>query len=293
MPRSLDLTALRSFVAVADVGGVTRAAGLLNLTQSAVSMQIKRLEDSLGQTLLDRSGRGVTLTAAGEQLLGHARRMLALNDDVLARMTDQAFEGQLTLGVPHDIVHPVIPQVLHRFAQDYPRVRVHLVSANTRALKDQFAHGDCDAILTTEDGVGPGGETLVTLPLVWAGAPGGSAWKGRPLKLAFCRRCLFRPGALAALDAAGIAWEMTVDSDQSSTVEVSVAADLAVHALLDGTLGSMYEKIQHGGALPDLATKDVNLYHAGGGKGPVLAELLTHVRQGFRAMPKPALARVA
>ena len=98
MPRNLDMTALRSFVAVAEAGGVTRAAGFLNLTQSAVSMQLKRLEENLGQNLLDRSARQIALTAQGEQLLGYGRRMLALNDEVYSRLTDKSFEGEITLG---------------------------------------------------------------------------------------------------------------------------------------------------------------------------------------------------
>src|SRR6056297_186316 len=101
MPRNLDLTALRSFVAVADTGGVTRAAGLLNLTQSAVSMQLKRLEESLNTSLLDRSGRTIGLTTQGEQLLSYARRMLQLNDEIYGRLTATEFEGELKLGVPH------------------------------------------------------------------------------------------------------------------------------------------------------------------------------------------------
>lgn len=104
MPRNLDLTALRSFVAVADTGGVTKAAGLLHLTQSAVSMQLKRLEESLDAPLLDRAGRGIALTAQGEQLLSYARRMLVLNDEVYGKLTSNAYEGEVTLGVPHDII---------------------------------------------------------------------------------------------------------------------------------------------------------------------------------------------
>lgn len=206
MPRNLDLTALRSFVAVADTGGVTRAAGFMNLTQSAVSMQLKRLEESLGLELMDRSGRTIALTASGEQLLGYARRMLALNDEVYARLTHQDFEGEVVLGVPHDIVYPAIPQVLQRFHADYPRVKVQLVSSFTRTLKEQFARGECDMILTTEDTLDAGGETLTTLPLVWIGAPGGVTWKQRPLRLAFEHRCIFRSGVQAALDRAGIPW---------------------------------------------------------------------------------------
>jgi DNA-binding transcriptional LysR family regulator len=256
-------------------------------------MQIKRLEETLGQPLLDRSGRGVALTAAGEQLLGYARRMLDLNDDVLGRMTHRAYEGTLTIGVPHDIVYPVIPQVLHRFAADYPRVKVQLVSSFTRALKEQFARGEVDLILTTEDHLEPGGETLMTVPLVWVGAPGGTAWKSRPLKLAFEHRCIFRQGVQAALDEAGIPWEMAVESEQSKTIEASVSADLAVHVSLDGVVGPHFERVQHGGALPDLTLKSINLYRADSLKGPALADMAALIRQGFRGLPRIAAVRAA
>ena len=115
--RNLDVTTLRSFVAVADLGGVTKAAGFLHLTQSAVSMQLKRLEELLGVGLLDRAGRGICLTPAGEQLLGYARRMVALNDEVVRRLSDDEFEGEVRLGVPHDIVYPAIPRVLQQISR--------------------------------------------------------------------------------------------------------------------------------------------------------------------------------
>ena len=101
--RNLDMTALRAFVTVADTGGVTRASGFLNLTQSAVSMQLKRLEKSVGVSLLDRSARKLALTRQGEQMLSYARRMLSLNDEAMTRLTAQDYEGQLALGVPSDI----------------------------------------------------------------------------------------------------------------------------------------------------------------------------------------------
>jgi DNA-binding transcriptional LysR family regulator len=262
MIRNLDLTALRSFVAIADSGGVTRAAGQLNLTQSAVSMQIKRLEDLLQVALLDRSLRRVSLTASGEQLLGYARKILALNDDVLGRLMHEEFEGDVTVGVPHDIVYPVIPGVLRCFARDFPKMRVRLVSSFTKSLLEQFSRGECDVILTTEDNVGQGGETLAELPLMWVGAPGGQAWKRRPLPLAFEHRCVFRQGVQAALDALEIPWAMAVESDSTRTIEASVMADLAVHVALTGCEPAHLERIEHGDALPDLMTKRVNLYVA-------------------------------
>jgi len=275
------MTALRSFVAVADSGGVTRAAGLLNLTQSAVSMQLKRLEDNLGQILLDRSARAIGLTGHGEQLLGYGRRLLSLNDEVYARMTHQAFEGELTLGVPSDIVYPHIPGVLKRFAAEYPRVRVQLISSYTSRLKRQFARGQCDLILSTEEAVETGGETLNTLPLVWVGAPGGSAWKSRPLRLAFETACLFRQRVQQALEAAGIDWEMAVETDSTRTVEASVSADLAVHACISGSAPPYVEEIDHGGGLPALAEINTNLYVAKREQAELAARLAEMVRQAY------------
>ena len=284
MPRNLDLTALRSFVAVADAGGVTKASGFLNLTQSAVSMQLKRLEQSMGLSLIDRTARTVSLTGAGEQLLSYARRMLDLNDEVISRMTADAYQGQFVLGVPHDIVYPAIPKVLHRFAAEFPRVRVQLVSSYTTRLKALFDRGGCDLILTTEDACDAGGETVATRDLVWVGAPGGTAWKQRPLRLAFEQNCIFRQGVERALDEAGIAWEMAVESESSRTIEASVSADLAVHAVIEGTEVPYVERIQHGGALPGLTSKKINMYVGGLARGKPATEMSELIRQAFRTL---------
>ncbi len=290
MIRNLDITALRSFVAVADSGGVTRAAGFLNLTQSAVSMQLKRLEESLGVQLMDRSARTIALSASGEQLLGYARKMLALNDEVYGRLTHQAFEGEIVLGVPHDIVYPAIPPVLQRFNAAYPRVKVQLVASYTRILKEQFSRGECDMILTTEDQCDAGGETLVNLPLVWVGGCSGLAWKQRPLRLAFEYRCFFRSRVQDALNRAGIPWEMAVESEQTRPIEASVSADLAVHAMIEGTEPPHCEIIHHGGALPDLGGININFYRADTGKGAMVEDLSSLVRQAFAGTMVQAVA---
>lgn len=260
MLRNLDTTALRSFVAVADTGGVTRASGMLNLTQSAVSMQVKRLEEALDVVLLDRSARSVSLTPAGEQLLGYARRMLKINDEALARLTATEYEGELRFGVPHDVIYPAVPIVLKRFAAEFPRMQVRLFSAPTRQLLEMRGRGEVDVILTTEEVCGPGGETLVELPLLWVGARDGTAWRKDPLPIAFCRSCIFRTGVIDALDAVGLSWEGAVDSDQDSAIEAAVSADLAVHVALQGSLPPHTEVIKHGGALPALRRQRINCY---------------------------------
>lgn len=282
MPRNLDLTALRAFVTVAEAGGVTRAAGFLNLTQSAVSMQLKRLEEGLGLGLLDRSRRGIALTAKGEQLLGYARRMIDLNDEIYGRLTAQEYEGEVVLGVPHDIVYPDLPQVLHRFALAYPRVRVQLLSGFTSRLHDQFSRGEAALILTTEDSPREGGETLASRPLVWVGAPGGQAWRARPLRLAFEQSCIFRQSVQRRLDEAGIAWQMAVDTNSSRSVEATVSADLAVHAMVEGAEPAHFERIAHGGALPELRQITINLYCRDPGTGPVVPDLAAMIRTAYQ-----------
>ena len=281
MPRNLDMTALRAFVTVAETGGVTRAAGQLHLTQSAVSMQVKRLEEMIGQPLLERAGRGVALTAHGEQLLGYGRRILSLNDEVWSRMTDQAYEGEVTFGVPADIVYPHIPTVLRRFSNEYPRIKVHLISSYTSRLKRQMARGEVDMILTTELDVEQGGEVLQNAQMIWVGAPNGSAWKQQPIRLAFNHDCIFRNYAQRALDEAEIPWEMGVESDSIRTVEASVSADLAVHAALENTVDHHMEVIQHNDALPELPMFNINMYVASGPQQDLAEKLAGMVRMAY------------
>jgi len=284
MPRNLDLTALRSFVTVLETGGVTRAAHQLHLTQSAVSMQLKRLEEALGQPLLDRAGRGVAATAQGEQLLAYGRRILALNDEVWDRMTHTAFEGEIRFGVPSDIVYPHVPGILRRIDREYPRIKVQLISSYTMKLRELLDKGDADVILTTENDTPADAECLGTQPLVWVGGPNGNAWRQRPLRLAFERNCLFRPWALAALDRAGIPWEMAVDTDSTRTVEATLSADLAIHAMLESGISAPMEPVSHGGQLPDLPSSRINMRVARTAAGEPVEALANMVRQAYRGV---------
>ncbi|RYH01854.1 LysR family transcriptional regulator [Salipiger sp. IMCC34102] len=289
MIRNLDLTALRSFVTVAEAGGVTRAAGLLNLTQSAVSMQLKRLEEQLGLSLMDRSGRTIGLTSAGEQLLGYGHKVLGLNDEIFSRLTAQEYSGTLRLGLPYDIVYPFMPQVLKAFSAAFPRMRLQMISEPTVRLKEAFARGECDLILTTESAPDAGGEALVTLPLVWVGAVGGTAWRQRPLPWAYCKNCIFRSATIRALEEAGIPWEMAVDSEMDSTVNAATSGDLGVQAMLRTAIPPQCEQIDHGGVLPDLPDVKIVLYAQGGDRSDAIARLTEMLRVSY-GKREPAMA---
>ena len=289
--RNLDLTALRAFVTVCETQGVTSAAARLNLTQSAVSMQLKRLEESLDLTLLDRSNRAMVPTAVGQQLLSYALRLLALNDEAYTRLTARDFVGEISLGVPHDILYPAIPQVLRQFNASFPRMKIRLLSSLTKVLHRDFAGGEVDVILTTEDILLPGGETLVERPQVWIGAQGGAAWKQRPLPLAFQKDCNFRSLAVKALDGDNVQWEIVVDTDSSRTVDTSISADLAVHVVVEGTEPPMVEVIDHGGDLPVLPKTQINLYQSPQSTSPAQDALVAMIREGYRNSLPAAVAK--
>ena len=283
MPRNLDLAALRSFVTVAEVGGVTRAAGFLNLTQSAVSMQIKRLEESLGQLLFFRAAKKLALSPEGEQLLSYGRRMLALNDEVLSRFATGACEGEMRLGVPHDIVYPAIPGILKRLAQAYPRVRINLMSSFTLPMKEEFARGEFDVILTTERTPDPGAEVLGARQLIWIGARGGTAWQRRPLRLGFKDTCIFRPRAQGALDEAGIPWEMATGGESEQAVEATVAADLAVSVRMSGSIPEGTEVISGDNQLPPVGDMKLALYRANRRRDEAVDLLVAELRMAYGA----------
>lgn len=279
MPRTLDLTSLRSFAAVADCGGVTRAAGLLNLTQSAVSMQLKRLEEGLGAELFSRAGRRLALTPLGEQLLGYARRMVALNDEALSHLARGEEEAEIRLGVPFDIVHPAVPEALRRVTACCPRVRVLLVSSVTLELKAAFARGELDMILTTEERLDPGGEALAEREVVWVGAPDGNACRRRPLRLGFFETCILRVMAIAALDRAGVPWEMGVSGSSISTIEAMAAADLLVTSRLTNLLPPGMVAVDPRAGLPALPRVMIGLYVAPTLGGEVPRMLVAALRQ--------------
>ncbi|MGL4238191.1 LysR family transcriptional regulator [Tabrizicola sp.] len=283
MPRNLDLSAIRSFVTVADVGGVTRAAGYLNLTQSAVSMQIKRLEESLGLSLFLRAARKLALSPEGEQLVSYGRRMLALNDEALSLLSSTAFEGEIRLGVPHDVVYPAIPGILRRMAHAYPRVRINLVSSFTVLMKQDFARGGFDVMLTTEEAPDPGAEVLSSRGLVWVGAPDGNAWQRRPLRLGFKDTCIFRPRAQAALEAAGIPWELATGGESEQAVEATVAADLAVSVRMVGSIPEGMAPITGDNQLPTVGEMKLGLYRSNRRSDEAVDLLVSELRCAYGA----------
>ena len=279
MMRTLDLTALRAVIAVADCGSVTRAAALLNLTQSAVSMQIKRLEDSLGQALFDRAQRRMALSAAGERLALIGRKMLSLNDEALAQLGLLARLEEISLGLPADLVSPHMPVILRDMAAAAPQLQLNLVVDLTRILLPRFAAGEMDMILTTETRPGPQAEVLARRKLCWIGRPETQLYPDRPLRVALGKNCIFRPVALAAMERAGLPVIEAVDGDSETVIEASVAAGMAVTVRLEGRTFEGCIELGEGYGLPDLGEISICLYRREGVASEAGALLVAELRR--------------
>lgn len=279
--RHLDLGALRSLVAISETRSVTQAAAMSFLTQSAVSMQVKRLERQTGTKLIERVGRGVSLTDDGEKLASYARQMLAINDEAWTRLVNDDFDSELTLGVPFDIVNPHIPIILREARDRHPRVRVKLVSSLTCVLKERFAEGTIDIAITTEARVNRRAEELVRTDLHWWGGYGGHAHRQSPLPVAICRNCAMKPEVTRVLGKAGIPWEFVSDSDTDAAVHAMVSADLAVTPAVGAQAIARCQPLPSG-LLPKLPRFRINLYVADSRSSPITRAIADIVRDVYR-----------
>jgi len=279
---NLDLGTLRSFVTIADSGSMTRAASRLFMTQSAISMQIKRLETNLGFSVFERSSQGMKPTTEGEQLLQYANQMLAINDEAMGRLTSPDYEGVIRLGAPCDVIYPHVPNAIREYSRDFPRVQVKFSASRTALLREQFDLGQQDIILTTEFEPGPGGRVISPQSLLWTGAQDGVAWKKRPLPICFSRQCAFRPIATAALDAAGIGWIDVVATDDDLASDAMASADLGIMAEMECAIHGDRQVIDHGGQLPDLPASSIVLYTSEQAGDHLHQSLVKYLERAFR-----------
>jgi DNA-binding transcriptional LysR family regulator len=228
----LDLDLLRCFVLVAEARGFTAAGESLGLTQSAVSLRIKRLEEIVRRKLFRRTSRAVALTRDGEMLLGYARRLLALNDEAVRRLAAPPVEGRLRLGVADHFVPRSLAPILARFARTYPEVRLEVEVGRSHELRAKQAEGGLDLVLGKRRDGETTGVPIWTETVVWAAAPDWTAPADRPLPLALLPEgCLFRERALAALARAGLPYELVFTCDSLLGLAAAAQAGFALTVL--------------------------------------------------------------
>lgn len=275
--RHLDLDALRAFVAIVEQGGFSIAAEQLGRTQSAVSLQIKRLEQTLGQTLLQRvQGRVDGPTAEGNALLAYARQMLRLNDEACAILARNAVTGSLRIGLPEELMEQVFPAAMPLFRARYPRLLLSVQAEASIVLRAALAEGRLDVVIYKDcsDVVGAELEVLRDEPLCWVA---GEAYRDTlqadagvlPLAL-FGENCVFRMAATAALARAGIAWQVHYSGSSTTGLRHALRHGLGLGVLPESLLGDGLLAVDScaGLALPSLPRSRLVAAYAGDSVAP-------------------------
>ncbi len=228
-----DLELLRSFVSVVDSGGFTSAGERVHRTQSTVSQQIKRLEDDVGQPLLNRAGRNVVPTEAGERLLSYARRLLSLAEEARDVMARPSHEGAVRLGIPEDFAAYRLTELLAAFSRSHPGLRLDVRADQSVCLRRDLERGELDLALLKR----AAGENNAIA--AWPERVHWVTSKAHPIDakvasiplIGFPVGCLYRAGAIHAIESAGRAWHMAYTSSSLAGIQAAVAAGLGLSIL--------------------------------------------------------------
>ncbi|MFK7699146.1 LysR substrate-binding domain-containing protein [Pseudomonas caspiana] len=278
---SIDTELLRTFVAIADHGGFTRAGEVVNRTQSAVSMQMKRLEEDLIQRpLFQKDGRTVSLTIEGQVLLGYARRILKLHGEVFNTLREPHMVGVVKIGSPDDYVMRFLPGILQRFAQAYPLVQIEVHCEPSRQL---LLRQDLDLSIVTREPGTEIGQILRQERFVWMAAQGFYPHEQNPIPLAmFNTDCFCRTWACNALDAMQRDYRIAYTSASLAAISAVVTAGLAVTAQLESLLTPDLRIIGEAEQMPQLPLASIVLLRNPKNPSPITECLAEHIAEGFR-----------
>ena len=280
--RDIDIGLLRAFLAVVESASMTLAARQINLTQGAVSQQIKRLEEVIDSPLFFREGKKLVLTPVGERLVVRAQRLVSLNDETWQLFSAPTYSGEIRLGVPQDIMRPFMPTVLRRFNREYPQVDINIVCEPTPDLIKAVQSKRLDIALTTDDYALQQGQVLMQDRLVWVGAVNGDAYRQRPLKVALgSSSSAFRDSTFATLNGVGQDWISTCHEGGLEALRATVEADMAVSTLMARSVPEGIEIIDRQDELPELPDYYINMRLAEQTPPDHVAQLADAIRRGF------------
>ncbi|WP_105381884.1 LysR substrate-binding domain-containing protein [Neorhizobium alkalisoli] len=276
LPLNLDIDLLRSFTLGMELGSFAKAADRLGRSPSAISLQLKKLEEQVGETLLQKQGRGLVLTEAGEILLGYARRILELNDEARAAVRSTAkLEGWVRIGVPQDFAETWLPALLGRFSKNHPRVRVEARVDRGSSMVQSIEKGELDVALTWGALGTPRSEIVARREVAWIGAENfrRDADEALPV-VAFDPPCAFRKAAVDALDRDGIAWRPAFASPSLTGLWAAVTAGLGVTPrIMEGKPAHLVALDPGKAGLPALGEIELALHTAESRLAPPVDEL--------------------
>ena len=279
---NLDIDHLKTFLAIADSGNFTRAAQDVNKTQSAVSMQMKRLEEMLGRPLFGKEGRGIRFTTDGERLVEYARRMVALNDEAVSAFLRPGLTGLVRFGTPDDYAELFLPEILARFSRTHPMVTVDVECLDSANLKERMKNGELDLAIVSTGGKSPTGEVVRSEPLVWATSARHNTHLTTPLPVAVANMgCAWRKLAEDSLTRNNRAHRIAYSSPNSAAINAAVLRGLAVGAMPEMCLRPGMRVLTEAEGFPPLGNFEIGIIQKAGRVGPAVEALARHVREGL------------
>jgi len=265
MQRDLEIDLLRSFVAVAAHSNFTKASVAIGRTQSAVSLQIKRLEEIVGKRLFDRSRNSVAITRTGEALLVYANRILATNDAALSHIQRPAAEGLVRIGTPDDYATVLLPPILAAFAKDYPLVRFEVVCDNACNLLPLLDSEELDLVVATHRHDVVAGRVARYEPMHWVASPGYIDDPENPLSLVlFPQGCVCREIALGALKNIDRDWHVAYSTRSIALIEKAVLAGSGVTVMEASTIPAGLRIVDGLASFPSLPEVAISVHQGSG-----------------------------
>ena len=285
MRRDLKIDLLRAFVAVANHKNFTRAAATLGRTQSAISMQLKRLEDIVALRLFERTRKSVKITTEGETLLVYANRILQLNDEALCRLTEPDAEGLVRIGAPDDYATCLLPQALSSFSKAHPLVRLEVSCDNGSDLLPLLKQGKLDLVLATHPLNDVSGEVVRKEPLHWVASPSFFCDRSEPLPLVlFPQGCVCREVALRALENMERSWRVAYTTRSIALIHNAIASGSGVTVMEASTIPEGFEVLDGRAGFPELENVVISLHRNSGEESPAAAMAGAHISRELRGL---------
>jgi DNA-binding transcriptional LysR family regulator len=279
---NLDVDQLKTFLAIADIGNFTRAAEEVNKTQSAVSMQMKRLEETLGRPLFARDGRGSRFTNDGEKLIAYARRIVALSDEAVSTFTRPDITGTIRFGTPDDYAEAFLPEILSRFSRTHPLVTIDVECLDSQTLKERIANSELDIAIVSTGGSAPTGEVVRYEPLVWATSARHSIHLLDTLPVAVASMgCAWRRLAEECLAKTKRKYRIAYTSSNSAAINAAVLQGLAVGAMPEMCVRPGMRLLGEDDGFPPLGQFSIGMIRKAGRPIPAIEALAKHVKDGL------------
>ncbi|MCG8565818.1 MAG: LysR substrate-binding domain-containing protein [Desulfobacterales bacterium] len=278
----MNIAQLKTLIAVVETGNFTHAAKTVHLTQSAVSLQIKRLEEELGETLLHRDAKTIKPTGAGKDLLLYARELIRIHDEAILSVSRREHSGHIRIGAPEDYISPFLTRIFSRFSQDYPRVKVAMVSKPSVHLKKDVDQADLDFALCTE--MQDGGKVLFREPMVWVSSPRHRQHETKdqvPLAVSY-EGCPYRRWSMGSLEAAGREFRINYTSPTSTGIMAGVRAGFAVAIMGITNIPDDLMIIGEAQGFPNLPMAHITLHRAPKPSSPLMLAFENHIRDIFK-----------